>query len=54
VASHEGYIRLVHWKQEEVPERIERLEALGYEVDGSVPGTSIGVRELSQDRRWHS
>jgi CheY-like chemotaxis protein len=46
--AREGYIRLVHWKQEEVGERIDRLANLGYEVDGSVPGTSIGVRELAE------
>ena len=39
-------IRLIHWKEEEVPERAARLEALGYEVDGTVPGTSIGVKAL--------
>lgn len=42
-------IRLVHWKEEEVPERAARLEAEGYEVDGEVPGTSIGVRQLRED-----
>jgi CheY-like chemotaxis protein len=44
-----GYVRLVHWKEEEVPERAARLEALGYRVDGAVPGTSIGVRALTAD-----
>ncbi|HKG35707.1 MAG TPA: hypothetical protein VKA89_04610 [Solirubrobacterales bacterium] len=44
-----GYLRLVHWKEEEVPERAARLEALGYRVDGTVPGTSIGVRALTAD-----
>lgn len=39
----------MHWKQEEVDERAARLEAEGYEVDGDVPGTSIGVRELRED-----
>ncbi len=39
-------VRLVHWKAEEVPERAARLEREGYEVDGEVPGTSIGVRAL--------
>jgi hypothetical protein len=42
-------IRLVHWKQDEVAERAARLEAEGYEVDGEVPGTSIGVRRLRED-----
>ncbi|HUC07863.1 MAG TPA: hypothetical protein VMR96_07210, partial [Solirubrobacterales bacterium] len=42
-------IRLVHWKQEEVPERAARLEAAGYAVDGEVPGTSIGIRQLRED-----
>jgi hypothetical protein len=42
-------VRLVHWKQEEVPERAARLEAEGYEVDGAVPGTSIGIRQLRED-----
>jgi CheY-like chemotaxis protein len=45
----DGHVRLVHWKEGEVPERSERLEALGYEVDGTVPGTSIGVRALSAE-----
>jgi hypothetical protein len=39
-------VRLVHWKEEEVPERAARLEAEGFEVDGEVPGTSIGVKQL--------
>jgi hypothetical protein len=39
-------VRLVHWKEEEVPERVARLEAEGFEVDGEVPGTSIGVKAL--------
>ncbi|HEX8689342.1 MAG TPA: hypothetical protein VF729_03775 [Solirubrobacterales bacterium] len=42
-------IRLVHWKPEEVAERAARLQAEGYEVDGRVPGTSIGVKELRED-----
>jgi CheY-like chemotaxis protein len=42
-------IRLVHWKEEEVPERARRLEDEGYEVDGDVPGTSIGVKQLRED-----
>jgi CheY-like chemotaxis protein len=41
-------IRLVHWKEEEVPERAHRLEDEGYEVDGAVPGTSIGVKQLRE------
>lgn len=44
----DGYIRLVHWKEEEVGERVARLERLGYEVEATVPGTSIGIRELSR------
>lgn len=42
-------VRLVHWKAEEVPERAALLEAAGYEVDGEVPGTSIGVKALRAD-----
>ena len=42
-------IRLVHWKDEEVPERAARLEAAGYAVDGTVPGTSIGVKQLREN-----
>jgi hypothetical protein len=42
-------VRLVHWKDEEVPERAERLEAAGFDVDGAVPGTSIGVKALRED-----
>lgn len=42
-------IRLVHWKEEEVPERAARLEAEGFEVDADVPGTSIGIKQLRED-----
>ena len=35
--------------EDEVPERALRLEAAGYEVDGAVPGTSIGVKQLRED-----
>lgn len=42
-------IRLVHWKAEEVPERAAKLEAEGYAVDGEVPGTSIGVKQLREN-----
>jgi CheY-like chemotaxis protein len=42
-------IRLVHWKAEEVPERAARLEAAGFEVDGEVPGTSIGIKRLREN-----
>lgn len=42
-------VRLVHWKAEEVPERAAWLEASRYEVDGAVPGTSIGVKALRED-----
>jgi len=43
----DSYIRLVHWNEEEVPERARRLERLGCEVEATVPGTSIGIRELT-------
>jgi hypothetical protein len=42
-------VRLVHWKEDEVPERAARLEAEGYAVDGEVPGTSIGIAKLRED-----
>jgi hypothetical protein len=42
-------IRLVHWNEAEVPERAARLEAEGYRVDGEVPGTSIGIKQLRED-----
>jgi hypothetical protein len=42
-------VRLVHWKEEEVPERVARLDAAGYQVDGEVPGTSIGIKQLRED-----
>lgn len=42
-------VRLVHWKQEEVPERAARLEAAGYAVEGETPGSSIGIKELRKD-----
>ncbi len=42
-------VRLVHWKAEEVSERAARLEKEGFEVDGEVPGTSIGIRQLRED-----
>lgn len=49
MAAGKQRVRLVHWKEEEVPERVERLEREGYEVDGEVPGTSIGVKQLRED-----
>lgn len=42
-------VRLVHWRAEEVPERAAKLEAAGFEVDGEVPGTSIGIKQLRAD-----
>ncbi len=32
-----------------MPERAARLEAEGYEVEGEPPGTSIGIKRLSED-----
>jgi CheY-like chemotaxis protein len=49
MAAARNRIRLVHWKEEEVPERARRLEGEGYVVDGAVPGTSIGVKQLRED-----
>lgn len=49
MASGDGYIRLVHWSEEEAPGRAARLEAHGYEVDATVPGTSLGLRALRDD-----
>lgn len=49
VAARGARIRLVHWKEDEVPERAARLEGEGFEVDGTPPGTSIGVKRLRQD-----
>lgn len=45
----EKRIRLVHWKEEEIPERVRRLEDEGFAVDAAVPGTSIGVKQLRED-----
>lgn len=39
----------MHWKQEEVAERAARLEAEGYDVDGEVPGTTIGIAKLREN-----
>lgn len=44
-----GRIRLVHWNGDEVAERARRLEEEGFEVDGAVPGTSIGIKQLRED-----
>jgi CheY-like chemotaxis protein len=49
MASAGKRIRLVHWKAEEVPERARRLEDEGFAVDATVPGTSIGVKQLRED-----
>ncbi len=49
MAADRKRIRLVHWKEDEVVERARRLEDEGYEVDGTVPGTSIGVKQLRED-----
>jgi CheY-like chemotaxis protein len=48
MAGSRKRIRLVHWKEEEVPGRARRLEDEGYEVDATVPGTSIGVKQLRE------
>jgi hypothetical protein len=42
-------VRLVHWKESEVAERAQRLEDAGFAVDATVPGTSIGVKQLRDD-----
>lgn len=49
MADGRSRIRLVHWREDEVPERARQLEEEGFEVDGSVPGTSIGVKQLRED-----
>lgn len=40
-------VRLIHWKAEEVPERVERLA--GYQVDGRLPAGSGFLRDLADD-----
>src|ERR1044072_955370 len=42
-------IGLVPWNQAEGPGRPASLEAEGYRVDGEVPGTSIGIKQLRED-----
>jgi CheY-like chemotaxis protein len=49
MADDRKRVRLVHWNEQEVPERTARLEGEGYEVDGDVPGTSIGVKQLREN-----
>ncbi len=49
MVDRRGRVRLVHWSEDEVPERAHRLEEAGFGVDGTVPGTSIGVKQLRED-----
>lgn len=49
MAPVEKRVRLVHWKEGELPERVRRLEDDGFAVDAAVPGTSIGVKQLRED-----
>jgi hypothetical protein len=48
MAASKLRVRLVHWKEQEVSERVVRLEVEGYEVEGEVPGTSIGIKQLRE------
>lgn len=42
-------VRLVHWHAGEAEDRAERLRALGYEVDASVPNGPTALRALRDD-----
>lgn len=42
-------IILIHWKAEELPERVARLESAGYEVDSTLPQGSASLRRLGED-----
>jgi CheY-like chemotaxis protein len=43
-----GYIKLIHWKEEEAAERAERIAVCGYEVDSETPRDDAAVRVLSK------
>lgn len=40
---------LVHWKEEELPERVEKLQAAGYEVDTDLVDYKVFRRALKSD-----
>jgi hypothetical protein len=42
-------VRLIHWHAGEAEERAERLRALGYDVDASVPDGPAALRALRED-----
>jgi len=41
-----GYIKLIHWKEEEASERAERITVCGYEVDSETPNNSSALRAM--------
>ena len=43
-----GYIKLIHWKEEEAAERAERIAACGYQVDSETPRDGSALRVLSK------
>jgi CheY-like chemotaxis protein len=49
MSSGVGYIKLIHWKEEEAAERAERIAACGYEVDSEIlrDGTALRVLHKS-------
>ncbi|MEW6751379.1 MAG: hypothetical protein AB1505_10430 [Candidatus Latescibacterota bacterium] len=43
-----AYVRLVHWKAEETPERVERLQRAGHEAHAALPQGPPFLRELTE------
>lgn len=44
-----GYIRLIHWKDIEIQERVAKLRSLGYQVISELPGGPVLLKELRQN-----
>lgn len=42
-------VKLIHWKEEELPERVERLTAAGYEADTHMPQGTAFLKEMGEN-----
>jgi hypothetical protein len=42
-------VKLIHWKEEELPERVDKLAAAGYEVDTGMPQGAAFFKALGEN-----
>lgn len=42
-------VKLIHWKEEELPERVDKLTAAGYQVDARMPKGAAFLKELGEN-----